>query len=158
MTDEREKCPLCEHAWRSHDPEDGRCDAGPPCACGRDLLWMRDRIAALSRRALAHAQGAAPARAPSPETGQPERATPPSAQPALDLDGLEALLREGSDRPWHYCDDGETSSCDDEYGRTVAHTAHHDAPHVKNAEANARLIVALVNALPEILTALRRTR
>lgn len=52
-------CPLCLHEWSRHDPEDGRCDApsGTPgvfsvCECGRDLDWMREQIAALSRAAL----------------------------------------------------------------------------------------------------------
>ena len=47
------KCPLCDHEWIRHDPDDGRCDAGPPCDCGRDLAWMQLRIAELSHRALA---------------------------------------------------------------------------------------------------------
>ena len=45
-------CPLCGHEWRQHDPEDGRCDAGPPCDCGRDLTFMTNRIKELSCRAL----------------------------------------------------------------------------------------------------------
>jgi len=45
-------CPLCGHEWRRHDPADGRCDAGPPCDCGRDLTFMANRIKELSCRAL----------------------------------------------------------------------------------------------------------
>ena len=50
-------CPLCDHAWSRHDPEDGECDAHAeagfgPCPCGRDLPWMQERIAALSLREL----------------------------------------------------------------------------------------------------------
>lgn len=45
-------CPLCGHSWRRHDPEDGKCDAGPPCKCGRDLKWMQARIAEKSRDCL----------------------------------------------------------------------------------------------------------
>jgi hypothetical protein len=50
-------CPLCGHEWRRHDPEDGECDAFSTeiigvCQCGRDLAWMRGKIAALSTAAL----------------------------------------------------------------------------------------------------------
>lgn len=48
----KELCPLCGHAWRRHDPEDGRCDAGPLCSCGRDLDWMQRKIAKLSHDAF----------------------------------------------------------------------------------------------------------
>lgn len=52
-------CPLCSHAWRRHDPEDGKCDAPGhktgACHCGRDLGWMRDMIASQSRAALSDA-------------------------------------------------------------------------------------------------------
>lgn len=50
---ERENCPICGHAWRRHDPEDGMCDAGGNCRCGRDIEFHQERIAALSRTALA---------------------------------------------------------------------------------------------------------
>ena len=55
---ERARCPLCDHEWRRHDPEDGRCDCHSetiigPCQCGRDLAWMQERIAAMSCAALA---------------------------------------------------------------------------------------------------------
>jgi len=46
------KCPLCDHEWSRHDPEDGKCDAGPPCKCGRDLRWMQEQIAKKSLEAL----------------------------------------------------------------------------------------------------------
>lgn len=46
------ECQICGHEWRRHDPEDGKCDAGPPCFCGHDMGEMRKRIAALSRAAL----------------------------------------------------------------------------------------------------------
>jgi hypothetical protein len=53
----RVECPLCGHAWRRHDPEDGLCDAHSDkgigaCKCGREQ-WMRGRIAELARAALA---------------------------------------------------------------------------------------------------------
>ena len=55
---ERARCPLCDHEWRRHDPEDGRCDCHSettlgPCQCGRDIVWMQERIAAMSLAALA---------------------------------------------------------------------------------------------------------
>ena len=55
---ERARCPLCNHEWRRHDPEDGRCDCHSettlgPCQCGRDIVWMQERIAAMSLAALA---------------------------------------------------------------------------------------------------------
>ena len=55
---ERARCPLCDHEWRRHDPEDGMCDchdetAIGPCRCGRDLAWVQERIAAMSSAALA---------------------------------------------------------------------------------------------------------
>ena len=46
------ECPFCQHDWRRHDPEDGKCDAGPPCQCGRDLVWMQRKIAEMSVSAL----------------------------------------------------------------------------------------------------------
>ena len=53
------KCPLCEHEWSRHDPEDGRCDAHTalrggfgPCPCGRDLAFMQREIALQSSAAL----------------------------------------------------------------------------------------------------------
>ena len=45
-------CPLCGHPWKVHDPADGKCDAGPPCDCGRDIRFSQKRNAELSRRAL----------------------------------------------------------------------------------------------------------
>jgi len=53
----RERCPLCNHKWRYHDPEDGQCDSHSSegldvCECGRDLEWMQSKIASLSRAAL----------------------------------------------------------------------------------------------------------
>jgi hypothetical protein len=45
-------CEICGHEWRRHDPEDGRCDAGPACFCGHSLYEMRLRIAELSQQAL----------------------------------------------------------------------------------------------------------
>lgn len=45
-------CPLCEHEWSRHDPEDGMCDAGPYCKCGRDLDWMQQRISEKSKENL----------------------------------------------------------------------------------------------------------
>jgi len=47
-------CPLCGHAWKRHDPEDGCCDAHAEegfgaCPCGRNRLWMAGRIAHLSK-------------------------------------------------------------------------------------------------------------
>lgn len=61
----RAACPLCGHAWRRHDPEDGCCDAHSdepgifgPCECGRDVVWMQRKIAALSRAALAEGEPA----------------------------------------------------------------------------------------------------
>lgn len=54
---ERELCRICGHEWSRHDPEDGRCDAGPPCKCGRDLEWMQKVIAELSRGSLAIRDG-----------------------------------------------------------------------------------------------------
>ena len=63
---ERERCPLCNHEWRRHDPEDGRCDCHSetiigPCQCGRDLAWMQERIAAMSNDALSALPPASPA-------------------------------------------------------------------------------------------------
>jgi hypothetical protein len=51
------ECPLCEHEWRRHDPEDGRCDAPAEdglfeCQCGRDLGWMQEKVAMRSLAAL----------------------------------------------------------------------------------------------------------
>ncbi len=51
--DALEACPFCHHAWSRHVPEDGMCDAGGCRNCGRDLPWMQQRIAELSRAALA---------------------------------------------------------------------------------------------------------
>jgi hypothetical protein len=56
-------CPLCNHAWRQHDPADGKCDMSSECSigaceCGRDLRWMQERIAALSTDALTHQDAA----------------------------------------------------------------------------------------------------
>ena len=55
-------CPICFHLWRHHDPEDGRCDSPSTerpdvCQCGRDLDWMRTKIAGLSRDALRAPEG-----------------------------------------------------------------------------------------------------
>ena len=56
----RERCPVCTHEWRRHDPEDGKCDAGTDdlgeCPCGRDIAFHRVRNAALSLAALAGVQ------------------------------------------------------------------------------------------------------
>ena len=57
---ERERCPLCNHEWRRHDPEDGRCDCHSetiigPCQCGRDLTRLCRSIRTglvFSRRAV----------------------------------------------------------------------------------------------------------
>jgi len=55
-----ERCPVCTHEWRRHDPEDGKCDAGTDdlgeCPCGRDIAFHRVRNAALSLAALAGVQ------------------------------------------------------------------------------------------------------
>ena len=50
-------CALCGHEWRRHDPANGCCDAPAitahgVCPCGRDMAWMRERSAGLSRGAL----------------------------------------------------------------------------------------------------------
>ena len=52
-----ERCPLCTHEWRRHDPEDGKCDAPADgaygaCPCGRDPAFHRVRNASLSKLAL----------------------------------------------------------------------------------------------------------
>lgn len=53
------RCPLCEHEWRRHDPEDGMCDAHSsedgvlgPCRCGREIEFQRAANARLSKEAL----------------------------------------------------------------------------------------------------------
>ena len=46
-------CPLCQHRWAIHDPEDGRCDDGDGCFCGRELSFMRQALARLAREARA---------------------------------------------------------------------------------------------------------
>lgn len=47
-----DRCQLCGHLWRKHDPEDGECDAHATaeghCPCGRDFKWMREQMAAFS--------------------------------------------------------------------------------------------------------------
>lgn len=52
----RMTCPLCDHEWRHHDPEDGGCDSHSNehglCPCGRDLGWMRAAIVDQSQRAI----------------------------------------------------------------------------------------------------------
>jgi hypothetical protein len=55
-----EKCPICGHEWRQHDPDDGACDAHSdeegvfgPCRCGRDVAFTAAGNAARSRAALA---------------------------------------------------------------------------------------------------------
>jgi hypothetical protein len=52
-------CPFCGHEWSRHDPDDGMCDSHTSelhrigvCQCGRDLAWMQEKIAKLSRSAL----------------------------------------------------------------------------------------------------------
>ena len=63
----RATCPLCGHAWNRHDPDDGYCDAHSEerigvCECGRNVAWMRGKIAALSREALAGSPSETPSK------------------------------------------------------------------------------------------------
>lgn len=70
----------------------------------------------------------------------------------IDLDALEAAMREATPGPWTF------SECDDLHAAGI-HSAEEKYPFgTTSANEEARLIVAAVNALPNLIRELRELR